>query len=342
MVTALALFGGPFAFCPYVFAVDEVITDLFPGAAPPPAVRERKIEEEEAAPTHRDRTQINAFIDIQQGYDNNVDLDPRRHKDGFLQTTANVEITYDQTDTFKFVSGSDLFSIIYYKYNVDNILDITPYAGFDWEILPGFVSRNRVTYDYFSFPNEKEDTFSGMVLSTYLRHFVTEDFYQEAGFEYLRRWYPDQKVTMTNLEIGNADREDTRYRYKYNLGYFTKMFFIRLENGFIFNDSTEVYQDYYDYWNYRVKPAVMVFFTDKLYTDVSLVYRHFIYKDRRSTEDINDVTRSDLFIFNSTIYFDITKNMTLEFTYTYTENVSNDPFEKYSGSMISGGVYYSF
>jgi hypothetical protein len=76
--------------------------------------------------------------------------------------------------------------------------------------------------------------------------------------------------------------------------------------------------------------------------DVSLVYRYMRYKDRRSTEDTGRRERDHTYIFNSSLYYDLSDNFTLGVTYSYSENVSNDPFQDYSGSVISGGIYYNF
>ena len=219
---------------------------------------------------------------------------------------------------------------------------MAPFVGFDWEILPGLVSKNRLTYDYFSYPNEKESTYNGLIMSTFLRHFVLDNFYQEIGFESITRWYPDRKIYLSNGRKDNEDRKDDIYRIKYNLGYYSEKFFVRLSNELRRGDSNDMYQDYYDCWIYRLRPSLMYFFTSNLYSDISFIYKYTNYDQRRSTEDINTREREHTYMLNISLYYDINKNVTLGVTYSYSENKSNDPFQKYSGSVISGGVYYNF
>lgn len=321
------------------FAVDEQILDRYPSAEPKPSQEER--EEEFYYPEER-RLLINGFINLQQGYDNNVDLDSKRHKDGFLQSTSNVDITYRQAENLHIKMGMDSFKAVYYNYNRNNLFDMAPYVGFDFEPIPGLISMNRFIFDYFWYPNQKEDTYKGIVLSTYLRQYILDELYHEVGYEYLRRWYPDQKTYLSSGLQSGEDRADDRYRVKYNIGYYANRFMLRLSNEYSKNDSNDSYQDYYDYWLYRVKPSVMFFFTQKLYTDVGIIYKYTHYKDRRSTDDSGKRERDNTYILTSSLYYDITRNLTLGVTYSYSENHSNDPFQKYSGSIVSGGLYYNF
>lgn len=324
------------------FAIDEEVIDRYPSAEPPPQEMEKREEKEHVFYKPKERLEVTAFADVQQGYDNNVDLDSEHHRDGFLQGMANLDIGYEAMDNLKLKGGIDIFETIYYKYNVNNLSDISPYAGFDLEISPEIISRNRFIFDYFAYPNEKESTYAGIALTSYLRHYISEDIYHEGGFEYLRRWYPDRKRFLSTAVKGNKDRVDSRYRVKYNVGVYTERFLVKVSNQLSYNDSNDLYQDYYDYWMYRLKPSVMFFFTDKFYTDVSLIYKYTWYRNRTTTQDASKKERDNTYMLNTSLYYDISKNITFGVTYSYSENVSNDPFQKYSDSIVSGGIYYSF
>ena len=322
-----------------VCALDQDVTDKYATASPTPQQTEK---EESFFASPEDDFSFSGFIDIQQGYDANIDLDPNRKKGGFLQETANVEFSKKIDDLIEIKMGTDLFNMIYYKYNINNLLDIAPYFELDAEIFSNLISKNKIVYDYFWYPNEKENTFSGVTLSTALRHYITEDLYQEASFEFVKRWYPDRKITLDDLTVGEKDRIDDRYRYKHTIGYYSEKFFVKMSNEYSTNDSNEKYQEYYDYWAYRFNPSVMYFFTDIFYTDVSFIFKHVTYKDRRSTEESSRTVKDDMYILNLSFYYDLKENVTLGCTYSYTENQSNDPYQKYSGSVISAGVFYSF
>lgn len=322
------------------FAVDQEITDKYVSAGTSPEAEELAVKQRE--PGILDKFKVDGYIDVQQGYDNNVDLNSKRHKDGFLQTSANGEVVFKQNNRSRWRAGADFFSTVYYKYNVNNIFDINPYLGYDYAITPDIIWRNRVGYEYFAYPNQKESSFSGLNLRTTLRHYFLENAYHELTGEYIKRWFPDRKVALHDLRMSRTDRADDRWRLRYNVGVYGEKFFARVSNQVSNNESNDQYQEYYDYWLYRLRPSVMIFITDKLYTDLSLLYRYTKYKDRRNTEDSSEKVYENTYVGTAALYYDITKNVTLELTYSYTDNTSNDPFQRYSGTIITGGLYYSF
>ncbi|MBD3426613.1 MAG: hypothetical protein GF409_05235 [Candidatus Omnitrophica bacterium] len=328
-------------FCANGFAaVDQDITDAIPSAQPAP---QKELKEAEYLPEpSAEKLEVSGYADLQQGYDNNVELDSQRLDDGFLQFTGNLEASYPVTGQADFEVGTDLFSLVYYTHNRNNIFDLAPYAQLVYRVTPDLIWRNTITFDHFEYPNEKESTYNGIYLTTNLRHFFLPDVYQEARFEYLKRWYPDRKTFNSAGFVSDVDRTDDRIRMQYNIGAYFNKFFIGVSNQISHNDSNDDFQQYYDYWLYRLSPSMLYFITDHLYLDVSLVYRYTRYKDRRSTEDTGRRQRDNTYIFYSSLYYDITKNLTLGVTYSYSENASNDPFQDYSGSIVSGGLYYYF
>ncbi len=293
-------------------------------------------------PTTHEDYDIYFSFDAQQGYDNNVELDSNRYKDGFFQGSANLEIGYKKIDKLNLKTGIDLFDVTYYKYNRNNLVDIYPYISSDIEVSENWIWKNQIGIDFFNYPNDKESSFTGTELSTALRNYLSETLYHEAEFEYFLRWYPDNKVTLHDARIGNDDREDARYKVSYVIGKHFEKFSVKLYNEGYFNESNTDFEDYYDYWIYRIKPSIMYFFTDKLYTNLSFTYKYTDYKDRRSSEDSEKHVRDNTYIVSSSFFYDITKEFSVGITYTYSENASDDPLQKYSGSVVSGGIYYSF
>jgi hypothetical protein len=328
------------AFTAFSAELDEELVEKYPSASPAPVVadrlKKRKVESEE-------KLKIYPTAYLLQGYDNNVNLNADRDKDGFLQSLQAVDYSYELLKGFKIRSGIEFFELIYYNYNTNNLFNMVPYVGFDWEFLPGLVLKEKVIYDYFAYPNYMESTYSGLEFSNYLRHYVTKDIYHEFGYVNIQRWYPEQKIYFTNFLKGDGDRRDARDSLNYNAAaYIGNRLYIKVRNEFYRNDSNEVFEDYYDYWAYRLSPSVIYFFTEKLYAEAGLVYKYRSYKDHRSTDDIEKKVRENTFTYNLSLYYNFMKNLAVGATYSYVENYPNDPFYEYSGSQITGGIYYTF
>ena len=117
---------------------------------------------------------------------------------------------------------------------------------------------------------------------------------------------------------------------------------VKFKNEIYKNDSNNEYQEYYDYWVYRAKPSVLYFITNDLYINLGYSYKYTLYEDRRATDDVNKVARDHTHSMSTALYYDLTKNVTCSITYSYAENLSNDPFQRYSGGTVTGGLSYNF
>lgn len=322
-------------------AIDQVISDQYPSAAQAPE-QKLKREAREYEKWDLEDVEFHGYVDTQMGYDNNVELDSTKKEDGYSQSSANFEFSYNEIEKLKLMTGTDLFGLMYFNHNRNNLINVSPYVGFDYEITPEIISANRIIYDYFGYPKEKEDTFHGLRLSTELRHYLREDVYHEIVYEYLWRWYPKRKKILTSLAQSNNNMKEGQWRLRHVVGFFGDKIFLRISNQFSANDSNYEFEDYYDWWQYRLRPSIMYFITDSVYLDLAFVYRRIVYKDRIITTSASDKERDNNYLFNASIYYDINESVTMNCTYTYTENTSNDSFQKYSGSTVTGGLSYNF
>ena len=294
-------------------------------------------------PYLKDKVKVYAAVDLQQGYDNNVNLNSKREEDGYSQFFSFVEIALEENEETSLTAGFDVFNITYYKYNKNNILSVMPYIKGSWKIHPEYVIKGSVSLDHFNHPNLKENTYTGIVSEVSLRNIIIEDIYQELGYVNIARWYPHRKTYIPSGQQGGEDRMDTRNIIKYTVGSFVfGRTLLKMAHEFYINDSNDGFQEYYDYGVYKFKPSATFFFTEDLYLNSSFTYKFRDYKDRRSTENIQSVIHENTTVYNTSLYYDITDNLTFGVTYSYRENYPSDPFYKYSGSLISSGLHLIF
>jgi len=327
------------------FAVeDEDIAEKYTSTDAASQEREAKaLRNDEKEKKEGNKITFLGYTDLQQGFDNNVNLDSKRKRDFYFQNISNLEVKYEPTDKLDLKTGADIFNISYYNVNTNNILDVSPYVGFDIEFVPKKVKlKNHIAFDYFSYPNKKESSYSAVIYSTSLRQFVLKRLYHEIGYKHFYRWYPDKKISLDSAARGEYDKADERWRTHYTLGFFGKRFMVKFKNEIYKNDSNNEYQEYYDYWVYRAKPSVLYFITNDLYINLGYSYKYTLYEDRRATDDVNKVARDHTHSMSTALYYDLTKNVTCSITYSYAENLSNDPFQRYSGGTVTGGLSYNF
>ncbi|MFC1570727.1 hypothetical protein ACFL4E_02980 [Candidatus Omnitrophota bacterium] len=303
----------------------------------------------------KDDIEVLGVVDQQYGFDNNVNLDSDRERDGYVETMAMIDLTYDTTTIkgLELKAGVDVFNSLYFINNINNVLSTSPYMGFNITLAPTLVWKNRVVYNHF-YTNFSPNNFSQFTFATDLRYYMRDNLYFEAGYSFMPRWYPHQKIRVltavpvgqlaSNSVIGDDDRRDNRYSIRYNAGWDLEDMSIMIDNEFIGNNSNYVYQQSYDYWAIRTTPSILYFFNDKFYTDLSFTYEYTDYKDRRGVDasNRNRIVREYRWDINAALYYDITANTTCDFTYSYNENNSNDPTMKYSNSQMTVGASYSF
>jgi hypothetical protein len=318
------------------YALDEDVQERYPGAMKPDASIISKARSV-------DNLDIHFSFDSQVGYDNNVNLDPSRDKDGYTQQLVSLDMAYPLSKKFSWEFGGDIFTNMYFYEKKNNLIDYSPYAAAVYKLTDDIILRGESALDYFSSPNAKKNTYVSGEFSLSVEHSWLTDFSQEIKYTHYERCYPDRKVANEVEEYPGTDRYDQRDELSYILGAFIfNTASLQLTNSIYYNDSNDNFRDYYDYWAYRLKPAVLYFFTDDLYAMGSIIYKHTNYDDRRSREDVNNVINDNKLIYNLSLYYNVTTHLALNIVFSYRENYPDDPYFKYSGSSFSTGLSYTF
>jgi hypothetical protein len=87
--------------------------------------------------------------------------------------------------------------------------------------------------------------------------------------------------------------------------------------------------------------SIIQFFTKKLYAIAAFYYQRREYEERVVT-DKDDTQDDNLLITSATLLYDVSKKISVFVNFSRRENHTNEPLEKYSDNIYSGGLYYSF
>lgn len=292
---------------------------------------------------HDNKIDLNFMGGILQGIDNNVFLDSSRKKDGFLQNTVTGDIFYNYTDDIRLGFGMDFTDIVYYKFSDNNLIDLNFKPKFQVDFLDDRLSfETEYMFDWVCFPSDENSTYINNRMSFFLRNNVTKDFYHKGGFKLEYKNYTSGKVYNSDATRSDRERSDIRYTGEYQFGMkIYKYARIKQTVEFYRNDSNDQFMDYYDYWAVKERTSLTAYFTRKLYSISSFSLTHKMFDDRLNSND-RALEKDNLYVFNVSVLYDITPSFTLSAAYSYRENTSNEPLEKYSGSIITMGLYYSF
>lgn len=271
---------------------------------------------------------LNFFLGILQGYDNNVNLNPDRKKDGFLETSLNTEFVYNYTDDIRLFVENDTMSTIYYNINNANLVDIYDRAGFEVDIFEDIVTLGSdYALEIVLFPGDKDGNYISNEVKAFLKHKILDNAYHKIGYFLLYKNYLHDKVLGSN-EIETSElRGDDRNGIEYEIGLHPfKKLILKTNLELYRNNSNYQYFDYYDYWLFKARPSCIFMITDKLYTSGSFTYQQRLYDDRLSSDDDEHVY-DDTYSFNVSLLYDLTRSFTVALSYSYRENDSNEPMQ---------------
>ena len=286
---------------------------------------------------------LNFFAGVLQGFDNNVNLDPSRKKDGFLETSLNTEVAYNYTDDIRLRIENYTTDIIYYNVNNANMLDIYNEIGYQVDILDDmFTFDVGYVLEYVYFPCDEDGTYFGNEAGASIRHNIFEDLYQEVGYKFSNKLFSNDTIRNASGDMDSELRRDFRNGAGYEIGYHVMdRAIIRTTIDVYENEGNYEYFDYYDYWSFKVRPSFIVSLTKKLYASGSFTYEQKRYKGRLSTENDEHVY-DNTYSFNVSGMYNLSESFIVAVNFGYRENESNEPLQKYSGSIVTAGAYYSF
>ncbi len=293
----------------------------------------------------KDESKLLFYCDVYEGYDNNVNLDSSRKGGQFSE--LDMELAYRRafTENVNGIIDYYLGTVTYHEQTDASFYDNNVSAAvaldlFDKRAALSF--NNAFEYNYY--PHEDASTYASYSPQLLFRHNISKTIYHRLGYDFEIRRYPERKAEDGSRAKKAAARQDIRNGLAYELaGLGIKDIFLKIKNRYYVNDSNDQYMDYYDYWAYRLDISTVVpLFRDRLFALIGAGYQRTDYKTRHLVSDTGRRQKDNLYNISSSLLFDITKRLSASLNYSYRQNESNEPSEKYSGSIYSIGFHYAF
>jgi hypothetical protein len=286
---------------------------------------------------------LDFFAGVLGGFDNNVDLDSDRKKDALTEVSLNTEATYNYTDDLRIRLENYTTNVMYFNINEANLIDMYNEFAMETDLLDDLLKFGaEYALEFVVFPNDEDGSFHSNHVRPYIRHNITPYLYHEFDYKFLYKWYEHDKTIHADGYRTSNRRRDERHAIDYVAGvYIGDKAMLKTKIELYHNNGNYEYRKYYDYWLFKIKPSVTVKVTDRLYASSSFAYQQRRYDGRLSSEDDEHVF-DDTFVYNASLLYDLTKSFTAVVNFSYRENASNEPLQRYSGSLVTAGLYYSF
>ncbi len=282
-------------------------------------------------------------LSLSGGYDSNIHLD---HYDDvgslFAQQAGSADAAYVLSDYLRLRGSYYITSIRYFRESEPDLLNSTLGAGFDVALNDRLVSSFEYSADMIDFPSDSANDYTTHTLSAALTREHSESLSDELRYTYSFSHYPRWKTFNAGGIVRVGDRQDSCHSVDYRIDYgVTPRLLVRGEASFDYNNSNDLYLDYYDYYAAGGTGTGVYFFSERLYALVSGGYELSRYENRTLT-DRDQEQKDHLLTGGASLFYEITDAVTLNARYDYRRNMSNEGALSYMNHIVSGGVFYRF
>lgn len=281
---------------------------------------------------------------VVSGHDNNATLDPTREGDFFFQESASVDYRRLINKRLQARLGYDAFNVNYMDVTDQNALFQRGGAGLDTVLIPKkTVLETDYTYSFVYFPRNDSVTFDEHEVRAGLRHRFTDAVLLRNAYSLSHQAFDSRKLRGADAVLSGDDREDTRHAIEHEVGFkFIERTYWKLLHQRTWSDSNDLFHDYYDYVADKYQVSVAFTVIPKVQSFLKLSYERRDYDNRPLLNDDTTVETDDIYTASLACFYKIRKDVSLGAIYTYRQKESNEPTQRYSGSLSTLGLYYSF
>ncbi len=287
---------------------------------------------------------VSVRISALGGFDNNSGLNSKRKGDFFAQESANVlyKRLLDRKSQLR-LSYSGL-NVNYFEATDQNILSNEVGAGISYLLTAATILEMDYSFQYLDFLRNDPATTYQNDIRTGFRQKIGSRWNLKGGFTFSRKDYENKKLRQADGIFSLDDeRADGRYSLDSQLMYkFSKSVVLNAGTVIYWNDSNDQFHDNYDTESYKFYTGFSWQINPKWSSSARVSYEAREYDSRPIIGSTDTFQSDDTYSANLVLNHKLSSNMTVGSSYTYRQKKSNEPSQKYSGSLTTLGLYYSF
>ncbi|HOX10100.1 MAG TPA: hypothetical protein PLV09_02510 [Candidatus Omnitrophota bacterium] len=334
IAVSVLLCNAPFS--PAADVNEEETTEKFIGKA-----EEKAYKKVETLREHK-RYKTKLLLSASQGYDTNVFLDPQRRHDTFSEFIIDGSISYPMNGRWDFYFEAAAHDVTYWEATQANLIDTDLIMGFEGRLPWGITAKAYNDIELLEYQNNDDGEYVGDKAGLLIKQKLPNNYFHSFQYEYFYKNYSDRKAFNGWGGLSDSDRADHRNTFDYSVGLYMQKSMVKVFGEYFLNSSNDSFLDYYDYESIKLGSSAIYLLTDKLSAYASF-YKQFRHYSGRTIPDDDTAKEKDRgWVAAASLYYDITKSATLGLNYSYRQNKSNNPSQKYSGSLTSMGFYYRF
>ena len=327
LVIAVILFMP--AVCIAADVIDQEVT---------PGVKKIYLEPEQ---TLWDKGDFKFLTALTVGYDNNAYLDPRRDGDAYTQQYFRGTFASPLSKQTEFSFDYEFMNLMY---SGESKLDLTSnriHTGMEHKLTKDIRVSGGYGFDIVEYINTGTDDYVEQMIDVKLSQNLPQKMFHSIRYDGSYRNYDKRLNRGPDGITGTKKRDDARNTVTYEVGKFLNKDMLKFNLEYYNNNSDEKYLNYYDYDSYRFGSSLTHLFTDKVFGYISASRQLRYYRSRMI---VNDTPKQEdkTYLITTALFYSVSKALSFGVNYTYRQNTSNEPVERYSGSLLSVSTYYRF
>jgi hypothetical protein len=332
----------------YIILLALIFSLLFLFKASPGLAETRDDKQEAAAGFQRLQSsptnlRFSSSAAIFAGYDSNVELLPVSKGDVFEEFLYSLGFIKPWAGGGRFTLNYDLDAINYNEVTDAAHLLNHGRLGVHQKIVSWLTAGTGYDLGYFYYSKSDDDDLLRHSCFFYVRNNFSKKFYQQLLYESGLKDYQHRKALGTTISTyQDKERKDYRQSLEYTIAAsLVSQWFLKLKGEFLVNDSNAIYLAYYDYKSYEISPSVNYSLSEKARISSSFSFTRRDYDERLVT--LKNFKQKDyIYSASAGMQYDLNKKNSLYLLYTYRNNASNEPAEKYTENMVTCCWQYNF
>ena len=329
VLTAVAFMMIP-GFC---FAADVIDQDVSP------RVKKIYLEPEQ---TLWDKGDFRSLVAVTMGYDNNAFLDTRRRGDVYNQEYVRTSFVSPLSNVTEFSFDYELMNLAYFNEGKLNLVRNGIHTGLEHRIDKNITVSGGYGLDIIEYIKTGVDDFVEQAIDLKVKQELPQKMFHSLRYDGSYRNYAKRFNRSDNGVVGGKKRDDVRNTFNYEIGKFLDKDMLKLNFEYYNNNSDEKYLNYYDFDSYKYGVSLTHLFTDKLFGYFSAARQYRYYRTRTLVADAGAKQEDKTYLLTAAMFYSVNKSLSFGLNYTFRQNKSNEPVERYSGSLLSLSTYYRF
>jgi hypothetical protein len=290
----------------------------------------------------QDRLSHSFYIGALEGYDNNVYLDPRRKGDTFDQVMADAVFRYRLNDKLDIKARYDFTSITYHRFTDVSMLDNQISASFEYYPQARIRAEAGYLIDFVDYFKGKDSDFMMDGPFGGIRYYIDRKTYVGGMYHYSTYDYRARKTRDSSNQVRDITRKDKRNTIMAEFATYAGKLFVKVKNTYFWNNSNDQYLDFYDYNSERISLYTAYPLTEKFTVFLNGGYQRKDFKSRTTTKGDNKKVNDNIMMLGGGLYYQLLPSCSISLNYSYRQNYSNDPIQRYSGSIGTLGINLTF